>query len=114
MAAVVRQLAAGMGDIDRHRPPVTEVFPGANGHRSIARRQLRTAVERVTIGQTGNQRALGEERRVLIAVTAAVIPGHEVILPATFTLQQRHGGVRHGIALLAAVLLFYGHFQIAA
>jgi hypothetical protein len=36
MAAVVRELAAGVGEIERNRPPVTEVFPGTDGQRGIA------------------------------------------------------------------------------
>ena len=64
--------------------------------------------------KTGNQGALGEERCVLIAVPAAVIPRDEVVLPATFALQERDGGVRHGIALLGAVFLFDRDFQVTA
>jgi hypothetical protein len=36
MLAVVRELAAGVGDIERNRAPVTEVFPGPDGQRGIA------------------------------------------------------------------------------
>ena len=36
MLAVVRELAAGVGDIERDRAPVAQVFPGPDGHRGIA------------------------------------------------------------------------------
>ncbi len=87
MAAVIRKLAAGMGEIERHRAPVSEVFPGTDGNRGIARCQLRTAIQRIPLRKTGNQRALRKERRILLAVAASVVPRHQIVFPAPFTLQ---------------------------
>ncbi|MNC03841.1 hypothetical protein D3C75_512650 [compost metagenome] len=102
------------GHVHRKRPPVADVFPGAERQSIVILAGLDTAIGGDVVRQAVDAGALQERGFLHAVVIAAIVPAGQAVFKPAFTLQNRHRGVRHHEVLLAAVGLFDGHVQIAA
>ncbi|SAQ60084.1 Uncharacterised protein [Klebsiella oxytoca] len=114
MLAVIGQGGVGLGDIQRQRPQLPHVFADAEVKGAVAIRQLGAAVQGPARRKTAHYGALEKFRFFLLIAAAAVLPGGDRIAGMALALEHRHGRVRDGENLAAAVGLFDGHLQVAA
>ena len=110
---IVRQLAAGVGQVDGVGAKAAEVLPKPEGQAVIAIGKLRPAVKRQAVSPAVEQFTLRERGRILIA-RRTVFPGAEGIFHLSVTHQVRHAGKGERVLRFAAVVLLNGDRQIAS